>query len=309
VKGLGVSVFKDKEVAVVEEMGNENAWKIWLAKFRDIKGAYPNHKDILEVQEHLREKYVLKRYYKDVNKSCDTTNTSVKKPFSENNSVNHSNIFSETDFKFETKVPSTFKKHSSSTITSTLKIDNKTEIQDNDARNLPLTSRKTTENINWSNPIISSIPQPINTCRNTESKGFDFSKCNNSSFSNTSTNSTNSTNMTVTTSTSTNNAPTIAPMAPFTHDFTKSVKMMESLNNLYSGYDAEKKVDPLDKLFYQYNFSSGNNMRTNNHNNSAYQMNNQYNNQYTPQYNQYQYQVYNQQMYNNCKYGINPNMQ
>ena len=69
VKGIGVTVLKEKEVNFIEEMGNEvnimltckNARKIWLAKFEDIKGLYPNPKDMLEMQEHLREKYILKR--------------------------------------------------------------------------------------------------------------------------------------------------------------------------------------------------------------------------------------------------------
>jgi len=270
-----------------------------LAKFREIKGVYPNPKDILEVQEHLKEKYVLKRFYKE-DGFHSYKSAEVKKPFSENNSVNHANIFNETDFKFEKTQPSKFKKFSSGTITTKLNIETKSDSPTQE-KNFPLTSRKTTENIvTRSNPIsisqgndLSQQQSQMNTCRNVENKAFDFSRVSSQSSFNTNNTSINTNNSSSTTA-PTNNTTT---NAPFTHDFTKSVKMMESLNNLYSGYNAEKKVDPLDQLFYQYNFTSGNNMRMNgNHT------------QYT-QYNPYQVPQYNQPMYNNsqmgCNYGIN----
>jgi len=72
---------------------------------------------------------------------------------------------------------------------------------------------------------------------------------------------------------------------------------MDSLNDLYQGYNEQKKVDPLDKLFYQYNFTSGNHMRMNanvnsiNHGNSFNQ--------------QQQMQFYNNQPVYNNHYGMN----
>jgi len=270
VKGLGVTVFKDKEVTFFEEMGNENAGKIWLAKFDDIKGLCPNTKDLLDFQEYLREKYILKRFYADNDKISTKENSSylsnksceIKKAQSavnsSNNSMNNSIIFNDNDFKFdsqsETAKPSKFKKLQSSSEISSLKIDTKNMLFTHKPKetSIPLTTRKSDNNIVVSNLI--SQPNQTNTCRNINNKTFDFNNCN-SSFN---TNSTTANNTTVTTNTSNNNT-----NFPFTHDFTKNVKMMENLNNLYSGYTEQKKVDPLDQLFYQYNFSSGNHMRVN----------------------------------------------
>jgi len=300
VKGLGVTIFKDKEVSIVEDMGNENAGKIWMAKFDDIKGIHPTTKDFHGFQEHLKEKYILKRFYVDRTEKESTKDNhsykscEVKKTHSaistNNNSMNNSNIFPENDYKFdcqsETAKPtittSKFKKLSSNVIASTLKIE---EI-DNNRKETTITSRKSENNIIWSSSTLHST----NT-----SRSFDFTRCNNTN------NSVNNTNNSVYINNTNNNninttvqniiptniqqvhhMPTIHPQvqninpnipSSFTHDFTKNVKMMDSLNNLYSGYNTEKKViDPLDKLFYQYNFSSGNNMRVNTNTNIQHQV-------------------------------------
>lgn len=295
VKGLGVSIIKDKEVAKLEEMGNENAWNVWLAKFRDIKGVYPNSNDMLQLQEHLKEKYVLKRFYMDTDKVSTKDNSyhsykscEVKKTRSETNSVNDSNInvFNETDFRFdnqsETAKPSKFKKFSSATITSSLKIETNQNNQSgpgqnqnqNRQTNIPLTSRKSDNNIVCSHPTQVTKVNTLNTSRNLENKAlnlenkaFNFSLCEGNV--KTTPNIYNvSTNPTVLTAPTVSSAPVIiktnsatTDSFPLTHDFTKGVKIMDSLNSLYSGYNPEKKVDPLDKLFYQYNFTSGNHMR------------------------------------------------
>jgi len=255
VKGLGVSVLKDKEVLFVEEMGNQNAKKIWLAKFDDIRGKCPNSRDLLDVQQHLNEIYVQKRYYVAVAtptetdnsslnntiisfKSCDVKNTSV-------NSTNNNSMI-ENDTKFDsksaspgsnvdntTKKPSMFKKSQS------------TQIVQNIDKNIPLTTKNSSDN-----------------------KVFDFSLFE-SSFNSASNNNTQNSNQN-------NNL--------VTHDFTKNKKVMDCVNDLYKNYNTEKKVDNLDKLFYQYNFSTGNNMRTNTqpmnnmYQTPYYQQNNMFNN-------------------------------
>jgi len=268
VKGLGVSILKDKELATVEEMGNQNARKIWLAKFDDIKGFYPNPKDMLAMQEHFQEKYILKRFYADKTKTdISTKNTrdnsflsvkscEVKKTHSVtsgNNSMNNS-VFTETDFKFDcnSEKPSSFKKMPSEAIRSPLKIETR---QENSFKNPPLTSRKSENNITCSKFAPVNIPQTT-TAGN---KMFDFTRCNTSESVSDST--------TVQHTVPLTNIPQVNQVNnknfTFTHDFTKSVKVMDTLNNLYNGYTPEKKVDPLDKLFYQYNFSSGNHMRMN----------------------------------------------
>jgi len=310
VKGLGVSIFKDKEVSTVEEMGNEKAWKVWLAKFREIKGVYPNPKDILEIQEHLREKYILKRFFKSEEfgfqdttsfRSAEVKNSNKvinSETNSNNGSVNTADVkmFNEGDFKFENNIevkpPSKFKKFSSAVISSNLKIDSNVPTNDVSV-NVPLTTKKSdiltrSSTTSTQSSQSNNVPQ---TSKNVERGNFDFSLCDaNTSYSSNSSN---------------NNGNLNNNNQAFTHDFTKSVKMMESLNNLYSGYNAEKKVDPLDQLFNQYNFNSGNNMRSFkpqqqqfNHNlNNNYQMNNVNN---VPYNNGFQYN-------NNsgCMYGIN----
>jgi len=277
VKGLGVTDFKHNEVVLIEEMGNEKAKKIWLDKFADIKGFYPNAKDFVDFQEHLQEKYILKRFYADNDKDKISTKDNsyqssksceIKKTQSainsSNNSLNNSTIFSGKDFNFdaqssqsETVKPSKFKKfQSSSEIVSPLKVEtnNMSFSFAHKPKNtsIPLTTRKSDTSI-----VSSSLfSQPEVTNRNMLDKSFDFSHCNSLLTKTTSTNVNNTTVTTTNTSNANSNLPII-------HDFTKSMKMMDNLNTLYSGYTAEKKVDPLDQLFYQYNFSSGNHMRMN----------------------------------------------
>jgi len=250
VKGLGVSILKDKEVLFIEEMGNENAKKVWLAKFDDIRGKCPNSRDLLDVQQHLNEIYIQKRYYvpaettfKDNSShntiisfnSCDVKNTTIIN--SNNNSLldiafdsKSASPLSNVEKNNTPKKPSMFKKCQSSQV-----VNNQVE-----TNNIPMTTRNSCDNINMWN-----LPSQ-NTARNFENKAFDFSLCDNS-FNSSSTNNTQK-----------NNSNTLT-----THDFTKSKKVIDCVNNLYQNYNTQRKIDPLDKLFYQYNFSTGNNMRTN----------------------------------------------
>lgn len=69
VKGTGVSIFTEKEISALEAMGNDNAKKIWMAKFREDRNRLPNSKNSDEIKKHLVEKYNEKRYYKKEKKS------------------------------------------------------------------------------------------------------------------------------------------------------------------------------------------------------------------------------------------------
>jgi len=71
---------------------------------------------------------------------------------------------------------------------------------------------------------------------------------------------------------------------------------MATLNDIYS--EKKVEVDPLDKLFYQYNFSSGNNMRANT-NATPIQIN------YNPMNNQQSFNAYKQQQQQNNVYNNN----
>ena len=64
VKGTGVSIFTEKEIDLLDTVGNENARKIWLAKWDDEGDKMPNPKNSDEVKRHLVDKYKDKRYYK-----------------------------------------------------------------------------------------------------------------------------------------------------------------------------------------------------------------------------------------------------
>jgi hypothetical protein len=273
VKGLGVSVLKDKEISFIEEMGNENAKKTWLAKFDDIRGKCPNSKDLLDVQQHLNEIYIQKRYFVAEEKDNSSLNTfiSYKSCDVKNTSVTSTNNNSMLDDKFDsksanpvsnvescvTKKPSMFKKSQSS------------QVVHNVGKNIPLTTSNSCDNM-WNMPV-----QNTTSYKSTDNKAFDFSLLDNTfkaSMNNTQTNTVNS------------SLPT--------HDFTKNGKVMNCVNNLYQNYNSEKKIDVLDKLFYEYNFSTGNNMRTNTRPTNTNTQN-----------------MYEQNMYNNnkldCIYGIN----
>jgi len=64
VKGLGVSNFTDKEISFLQEMGNDNANLIWMAKFNPEKHKKPNPTDDNAIKEHIKIKYQNKKWYK-----------------------------------------------------------------------------------------------------------------------------------------------------------------------------------------------------------------------------------------------------
>lgn len=248
-KGLGVSILKEKELAIVEEMGNEKAKKIWLARFADIKGFYPDPNCLKELLEHLNEKYVLKRFYaekseidrisvisKEDNPLHSRSFEMVKKKSSSstlNSSISSVCSDNTHDLKFDflnqtTKQPSLFKKMSSETLIT------KKEHSITKDFTFPVVTKKSENNI-------------THTTRNNELKTFDFTRPDLPQH--------NVATPTVVNNTNTRNVPT--------HDFTKSAKMMDDLNDLFKNYN---QPDSLDQLFYQYNFATGNHMRTNTNN-------------------------------------------
>ena len=61
-KGIGISNFKEKEIYLLRENGNELGKKMWLGKFNMNKHRYPDPKNSDEVKNHIREKYIEKRH-------------------------------------------------------------------------------------------------------------------------------------------------------------------------------------------------------------------------------------------------------
>ena len=69
VKGTGVSIFKEKEIDFLDKMGNENAKKIWMGKFKENSDRKPDSKNSEELKRFLISKYKDKRYYKKPKKN------------------------------------------------------------------------------------------------------------------------------------------------------------------------------------------------------------------------------------------------
>lgn len=67
VKGLGVSNFTDKEIAFLQEMGNDKAKDIWMAKFNPDRHKLPKPNDENSIKEHLKLKYTNKKWYSSSN--------------------------------------------------------------------------------------------------------------------------------------------------------------------------------------------------------------------------------------------------
>ena len=64
VKGTGVSIFNQKEIDILDNMGNEKAAKIWLAKYKEGKDKSPGLKDDDSLRKFIKDKYEEKRWYK-----------------------------------------------------------------------------------------------------------------------------------------------------------------------------------------------------------------------------------------------------
>ena len=71
VKGTGVSIFNQNEIDLLDKMGNENARKIWLAKYKDGKDKDPGLKDDESLRKFIKDKYKEKKWYKKPKKSKD----------------------------------------------------------------------------------------------------------------------------------------------------------------------------------------------------------------------------------------------
>ena len=57
VKGADVSFFNQKEIDLLDNMGNEKAAKIWLAKYKEGKDKPPGLKDDDSLRQFIKDKY------------------------------------------------------------------------------------------------------------------------------------------------------------------------------------------------------------------------------------------------------------
>ena len=64
VKGTGVSIFNQKEIDILEKNGNDVAYKIWMAKYKEGKDKKTNNKNDDELREFLKKKYKDKKWMK-----------------------------------------------------------------------------------------------------------------------------------------------------------------------------------------------------------------------------------------------------
>jgi len=63
VKGLGMCVFKDDEVAFLTKWGNENARNVWMKKLK--KSMEPPPKDNVKLKDFMRAVFEQKKYYEN----------------------------------------------------------------------------------------------------------------------------------------------------------------------------------------------------------------------------------------------------
>ena len=64
VKGIGLTVFNEKEMEIIEKNGNEIAKKIWLAKYKKGRDKVASLDDDNQLKDFLTEKYIYKKWYK-----------------------------------------------------------------------------------------------------------------------------------------------------------------------------------------------------------------------------------------------------
>ena len=69
VKGTGVSIFNQTELDLLDKMGNENAEKIWLAKYKKDKDKSLSGKSDDELRKFIKDKYQEKKWYKKPKKA------------------------------------------------------------------------------------------------------------------------------------------------------------------------------------------------------------------------------------------------
>ena len=72
VKGISVSIFNQKEIDLLEKNGNEVAYGIWMAKYKEGKDKKPNNKNDDELREFLKKKYKDKKWMKKTKKGSDS---------------------------------------------------------------------------------------------------------------------------------------------------------------------------------------------------------------------------------------------
>ena len=72
VKGISVSIFNQKEIDLLEKNGNDVAYKIWMAKYKEGKDKKPNNKNDDELREFLKKKYKDKKWMKKSKKGSDS---------------------------------------------------------------------------------------------------------------------------------------------------------------------------------------------------------------------------------------------
>jgi len=335
VKGVGLSTFKDKEVLFLEEMGNKNAKKIWLGKFDEKVCRFPNTKDLYELKHHIEAKYIEKKYYlekdKDANsneeeqsQSQNTTlsyqSCELKKSNSikENKSVNMSpfnakgiktdSVSTSNSPDIKTNKASCFKKFQSCNniiaVTSSPfeQTKPKSQFSNNNLIQIVPQTTKNTENTFTLNPVIATptiitAATNMNSCKNTDTKSFDFNSFNKKTISE-------ANNIFPSNNNNSNSNNNSSKNLPYVHNFTTKLdpNLMDTLKDIYS----EKKpvLDPLDKLFYQYNFSTGNNMRVNN--NVMSNQTNFLNNNQQSHFNNQQNNIYNNNQ-KDCVYRVNSN--
>ena len=65
VKGIGLAIFNEKEMEILEKNGNEIAKKIWLAKYKKGKDIKPSLDDDKQLKDFLSEKYIAKNIFKE----------------------------------------------------------------------------------------------------------------------------------------------------------------------------------------------------------------------------------------------------
>jgi hypothetical protein len=57
VKGFSMCNFNDKETAILEKWGNENAYKEWMASYNKKSYPEPDRKDTMKMKEFFKIKY------------------------------------------------------------------------------------------------------------------------------------------------------------------------------------------------------------------------------------------------------------
>lgn len=68
--------FNDKETAILEKWGNENAYKEWMASYNKKSYPEPDRKDTMKMKEFFKIKYQEKRFCKKEQSDSDDDSSS-----------------------------------------------------------------------------------------------------------------------------------------------------------------------------------------------------------------------------------------